>query len=116
VILDGTVTIEALIGCVIEAKLAPLCAEMARLASLVEALRRAIPPALVPVPEAAKAIGVSEATLRRRIKDGSIPVRRVGRAVRVDLAALRSPHSAEVARLAQAARNAVDPHAATSFE
>jgi len=105
VILDGTVTIEALLGCVIEAKLAPLGAKIGRLTAEVEAMRRALPPALVPVPEAAKAIGVSEATVRRRIKDGSIPVRRVGRSVRVDLAALRAPDPAEVTRLAQAARN-----------
>jgi excisionase family DNA binding protein len=110
------VSVEESIRAAVAAEVAPLRTEVARLASQVEALRRAIPPALVAVPEAAKAIGVSEATVRRRIKDGSIPVRRVGRAVRVDLAALRSPDSAEVARLAQAARNVIDPHAATSFE
>ena len=98
---------EETLGAIVEAKLAPLRAEISVLAAKVEALRRALPPALVPVPEAAQAIGVSEATVRRRIKDGSIPVRRVGRSVRVDLAALSPPDSAEVARLAHQARHPI---------
>lgn len=43
----------------------------------------------VPVPEAARLLGVSTRTLRRRIKAHEVPVVRVGRAVRVDLAELR---------------------------
>lgn len=61
-----------------------------------DALRRAAPPALVPVPEAARALAVSEATIRRRIRDGSVRGVRVGRSLRVDLSSLRGPSEAEV--------------------
>src|SRR5712692_10007769 len=97
------VTFEEIIGVVIEAKLAPFRAEMGRLTAEIEAMRRALPPTLVPIPEAAEALGVSVSTLRRRIDDGSIRAHRVGRAVRVDLTELRAPAEAEVVRLAQRA-------------
>jgi excisionase family DNA binding protein len=70
----------------------------------VERLRRALPSTFVPVPEAARVLGVSVATLRRRIRKGEVPVTRIGRAVRIDLTELRSAAGAEVTRLADAAR------------
>lgn len=98
-------TIEETIGTLLEAKLAPLRNEIGRLAAEVEALRHAVPPALVPVREAAEALGVSEATVRRRIRDGDMAMVRIGRSVRVDLAALRPAAPAEVVRLAAAIRS-----------
>jgi excisionase family DNA binding protein len=81
-------TIEETIAAVIEAKLAPLESELRRMSAEVEALRRALPPQLVTLPEAARHLSVSVATVRRRVKDGSIPSRRIGRSVRVDLGGL----------------------------
>lgn len=97
-------TVEECIRVALAAELAPLRAEVCRLSTQIEAMRRAIPPALVPVSEAAQALGVSEATVRRRIRDGAMPTVRIGRSVRVDLAALRSIDPVEVSRLAAAIR------------
>ena len=84
-------------------QLGRLPAEIRELRSEVEKLRalaeRASPATLVAVPEAARALGISCATVRRRIRDGSLPVTRLGRAVRVDLARLKTRPD-EVARLA----------------
>jgi len=99
------VTIEETLGALLEAKLAPLRGDIGRLAAELEAMRRTFPPALVPVREAAQALGVSEATIRRRIRDGDMATVRIGRSVRVDLAALRSTDAGEVARLAAAIRS-----------
>ncbi len=100
---DNGSNVEDCIRAALAAELAPLRADISRLSGEVEAMRRTLPPALVPVREAAQALGVSEVTIRRRIRDGNIPTVRIGRAVRVDLAALRSPDSAEVVRLAHRA-------------
>lgn len=78
------------------ARLAALEAEVRGLRGEVAALRRSAPTALAPVPEAAEALGVSQATVRRRIRDGSLPVVRLGRVVRVDLTAVRAPPEVEV--------------------
>jgi excisionase family DNA binding protein len=98
------VTVEESIRVAVAAEMAPLRTEISRLSAQVEAMRRAIPPALVPVREAAQALGVSEATVRRRIRDGDMPTVRVGRSVRVDLGALRSAGAGEVTRLVTAIR------------
>ncbi len=98
-------TVEETIALAIKMQLAPLHTRIDRLTTAVEALRKALPPALVPVREAAQALGVSEITIRRRISEGLIPTVRIGRSVRVDLAALRAPDPDEVARLANVARN-----------
>jgi excisionase family DNA binding protein len=85
VILDGTVTIEALIGCVIEAKLAPLCAEVARLASQVEALRRAadVGEQYLSVEKAASIAEVHADTIRGWVKSGRLREHRAGRELRI---------------------------------
>lgn len=93
-------SIEETIAAVLEAKLAPLRAEFGRLRVEIESLRRALPPVLVTLPEAARVLGLSLSTVRRRVKDGSLPVRSFGRGLRVDLAALHPPAEAEVTRLA----------------
>jgi excisionase family DNA binding protein len=98
------VTIEDTLGAVVEAKLAPFRLEVGKLSSEIEALRRALPPMLVSMAEAARRLGVSLSTIKRRARDGSLPVRRFGRALRVDLAAVREPEEAEVIRLSLAAK------------
>jgi excisionase family DNA binding protein len=81
-----------------------LADEVRRLAATVEALARSSPPALVPVEEAARALGLSVSTVRRRVKDGAIPSRKLGRALRVDLAGLRPLSREEVVQEARKAR------------
>lgn len=98
-------TLEDAISGALAAELAPLRAEIRRLVSEVEAVRRALPPRLMTVAEAAAALGVSVGTIRRRVKDGSLPFRRMGRSLRVDLSAQRAATVAEVVELAEAARN-----------
>lgn len=63
-----------------------------RLTAAVEAMNRRAP-ALVTIPQAAEALGVSTDTIRRRIKRGEIPHRRLGRAIRLDLSQLAPPAS-----------------------
>jgi len=98
-------SIEDTISGTLAAQLAPLRVEIRRLTAEVEAVRRALPPQLVSVAEAAEVLGVSVATVRRRVKDGTLPYRQIGRAVRVDLSAQRAATVAEVVELAEAARN-----------
>lgn len=63
-----------------------LRAEVAALRDTIEALRKALPPALVGVSDAARSLSVSEVTVRRMIRQGKLAHVRIGRAVRVNLA------------------------------
>jgi excisionase family DNA binding protein len=94
---DGTITLEGLIGGIIKSALAPLQAEVGRLTTEVETMRKALPPAFVTLPEAARVLGLSLSTVRRRVKDGKLPCCHVGRSVRVDLASLKPPTDDQVA-------------------
>jgi excisionase family DNA binding protein len=80
---------EETLGALLEARIAPLRAEISLLAAKVEAVRQALPPALVTMPEAARLLGLSVRTVRRQVKAGKLPSCRVGRGVRVDLASLK---------------------------
>lgn len=86
--------------------LALVASELQRLGSEVAELRKRLPPRLLPVPEAAIELGVSEATVRRRIRDGEIAhaVVRVGRSVRVNMDSLRAPSEEQVRGLVTALR------------
>lgn len=101
-------SIEETFGAMLEAKLqaqlAPVRNELARVTSELEAVRRALPAQLVPVAEAARVLGVSVATVRRRVKEGSLPSRRIGRALRVDLSAQRAATVAEVVEMVDVVR------------
>lgn len=85
-------------------KFESLTREVASLRAEVSTMRSALPPLLLPIPDAADALGISVSTLRRRIRLGEVPVNHFGRTVRVDLAAFRPSSEAEVVRLADAAR------------
>jgi excisionase family DNA binding protein len=86
------------------ARLSSLEAEVCALRQTVAELRRALPPTLASLPEAANRLGVSLSTIRREVKRGTLPSVRVGRSVRIDLGLLRPPDEERVVRLASAAR------------
>ncbi len=68
---------EETLGALLDAKLAPLRADVRALAQAIESMRRSLPPMLVPVREAAQMLGLSESTIRRQIKDHMLPTRRI---------------------------------------
>ena len=82
-------SLEETLAALLDARLAPMRRAVEELRAEVARLRGSMPPTLVTVPEAAKALGVSQATIRRRMKDGTLPSRRVGRLRRIDLSAYR---------------------------
>jgi excisionase family DNA binding protein len=84
--------------------LAAIEERLGRIEAGMETLRKALPPLLVRLPDAARALGVSYATIRRMKKDGRLPTIGSGRNARVDLAALHAPTEDEVARAAERAR------------
>jgi excisionase family DNA binding protein len=87
---------EETLAVILEAKLAPVCQRMDRLAAEMDALRRSIPPVLVSKAEAARKLGVSISTVQRRVRDGSLPIKMVGKSVRIDLSGLHGPPGADV--------------------
>jgi excisionase family DNA binding protein len=84
--------------------LADIEARLGRIEAGMEHLRRALPPLLVTLPEAARALGVSYATIRRMKKAGRLPLVGAGRSARVDLSALHAPGADEVTRAVAQAR------------
>jgi excisionase family DNA binding protein len=98
------VTIEEAIAAAVAAQVRPVQVELARVARELADLRRALPPSLVTLQDAASRLGVSLSTIRRKVAAGEIPSIRVGRSVRLDLGALRPLDVDEVAQLARAAR------------
>ncbi len=99
-------TLEETIAAILDQRLAPLRVDLQRVAGALEALRSALPPALVPLKEAAKRMHVSEKTARRRVRAGEWPARRDGKLVLVDLAALRPLTEEEVFSAARRAISA----------
>jgi excisionase family DNA binding protein len=85
--------------------LAAIEERLGRIEAGMETLRRALPPLLVRLPDAARALGVSYATIRRMKKTGRLPTVGSGRSARVDLAALHAPSDEEVASAAARARS-----------
>jgi excisionase family DNA binding protein len=74
--------------------------QVAQLTLEVRRLAQRLPPHLVDVATAARALGVCTKTVRRKIKTREIPSRRIGGAVRVDISQLQPIGLAEVADLA----------------
>ncbi len=62
-----------------------LRSDVMQLRATVEQLRRALPPVLLSVGDAANALGVSTVTVRRMIRAGRLAHVRIGRSVKVDL-------------------------------
>jgi len=87
-----------------------------RIEATLGGLRRAMPPVLVNLPNAARAIGVSYATIRRMKKDGRLPIVGTGRSARVDLTAMHALSDGEVSRAARQARAGHDPRIDDSKE
>jgi excisionase family DNA binding protein len=85
-------------------RIGALESQSAQLAELLDALRAALPPALVSVADAARVWGVSVPTMRRWVREGRIATIKVENTVRVDLARLRGIDDLEAARLARKAR------------
>lgn len=91
--------------------LASVPTEVAELRALVTGLgaqlariEERLPPTLVSLDDAAKALSVSRSTCKRLIASGELPSIRVGRLVRVDLSAMRPLSREKIAELAAAAR------------
>lgn len=97
--------IEATFGQLLDAHLAPLRTEIAGLRTVVETLRRHLPPALVPLKEACGQFDVSEKTAKRWIKSGKWPGKKIGSRWFVDLAGLHAPDVEEVRRQAAVVRS-----------
>jgi excisionase family DNA binding protein len=74
------------------------------LTRLLEPIRRALPPSLVSINEAAGILGVSVCTVRRRVKAREYPTKRVGRQIKIDATALHPEREADVVDLAARAR------------
>jgi excisionase family DNA binding protein len=97
-------TLEDTLGTLLDARLAPLRSDLERVSAELAAVRRALPPLLLPLKEAAKHMHVSEKTARRRVRSGEWPARRDGRKLLVDLSALRPMNDAEIAEAAHRLR------------
>ena len=98
-------SLEDTLGALLSARLVPLHSDLQRVTAELAAMRQALPPALFPLKEAARRMGVSEKTARRRVRAGEWPARRDGRKVLVDLSALRAMSEEEVARAAAQLRD-----------
>ena len=97
-------TLEETLAAILDQRLAPLRRDLDRVASALEALRSALPPALVPLKQAAAVMHVSVKTARRRVDAREWPSRRDGKRILVDLAALQPISEEKVAELAIVAR------------
>ena len=98
-------SLEDTLGALLSSRLVPLRSDLQRVTAELAAMRQALPPALLPLKEAARRMGVSEKTARRRVRAGEWPARRDGRKVLVDLSALRPMTEDEVARAAAQLRD-----------
>ena len=70
----------------------------------VRELKKALPPLLVSVEEAAQRLNFHPSTIRRKLKDGDLREVRIGRSVRVDLSTLHPADEGEIASKARALR------------
>ena len=95
---------EDTLGAMLDAKLAPLRSDLDRVSAELTAVRRALPPQLVPLSQAAKAMGCSTKTAGRRVKSGEWPSRRDGGRVLVDLSLLHPLTDQDVAQTARKLR------------
>lgn len=73
-----------------EEAFAAVLGELVALRGEVEALRKALPPQMGSVAQAAAVLGCSPRTVWRRIRDNEIPYRRVGQRFVIELSALHA--------------------------
>jgi len=97
-------SLEDTLGALLSSRLVPLRSDLQRVTAELAAMRQALPPALLPLKDAARRMGVSEKSTRR-VRAGEWPARRDGRKVLVDLSALRPMTDDEVARAAAQLRD-----------
>ncbi len=97
-------SLEDTLGAMLDARLAPLRSDLERVTAELSAVRRALPPQLVPLAQAAKAMGCSVRTARRRVKSGEWPSRRDGGRLLVDLSGLHAITDDEIAATARKLR------------
>lgn len=76
--------------------------EVATLRESIESMRKALPPLLLSVAEAARALDISEVTVRRMVREGALAHVRIGRSLKIDLTRtpIRSVNAADGARAA----------------
>jgi hypothetical protein len=99
------VSLEETLAALFDAKVAPILAELQHVNAELAALRRALPPQLVSLKEAARLMGnISLKTASRRVHSGEWPSRKDGRKVLVDVSALRPMTNEEVAQTARKLR------------
>jgi len=91
------------------AALAGVEERLGRIEAALRGLRRVLPPMLVSLPEAARMLGVSYATIRRMKKDGRLPLVGAGRTARVDLTAMHALSDLEATIEARQARAGPGP-------
>jgi excisionase family DNA binding protein len=87
---------------------AELRALLVRVNDRLERIEGRLPPTLVSLDDAAKALSVSRSTCKRMVAAGDLPSIRVGRLVRVDLSAMRPLSRDQVLTLAAAARATIN--------
>jgi excisionase family DNA binding protein len=86
-------------------RFAALERSVTELTAKMEALRVALPPLLVRVPEAAAVCKVSAKTVRRWVETRQIPAVRIGRMVRIDLTRVHGIDADDVAMMSREARD-----------
>jgi excisionase family DNA binding protein len=85
-------------------RMAALELNAGKISEKVDRLLAALPPALIPIPEAAAAFKVSIPTMRRWAKRGEVPTVKIGNTIRVDMSRLHGKDAAEVSAWAAEAR------------
>jgi hypothetical protein len=84
--------------------LADLRREVADLTQAVKAMEARLPPFLVDMNTAAKALRCSRSSVRRRVKTRERPVVKIGSLLRIDLTKVKGVDRDETSRLAREAR------------
>lgn len=97
--------LSAALGALLEApgRLAAMERRFDRLEGQLGAVAAALPPLLLPIPQAAAVFKVSVPTMRRWVRAGEVPTVRVGGTVRVDMSRIHGIDDLAVARAARGA-------------
>ena len=96
--------IDAALAAVVANAMAPVVSELAGLRADLAEVRASLPPRMLSVREAARAMGVSTQTITAMAKRNEIASRRAGRRLLISAVSLRPTDPARVAELAREAR------------